>query len=93
MTKIVTNIETGETVEVELNEDDLAGLLTDGELEKINKEINNRNILAKIQYIENEKQPRAIRESYSADEAVREQAMIYIKQYDDEIIKLRGQLL
>ena len=56
------------------------------------KEEHNAPILAQIQILE-AKQARPIREAFSADEVIKEQAMKYLKQYNDQIIALRGQLL
>lgn len=60
--------------------------------EQIKQEYN-APILAQISDIEKEQQPRATRESYSADDVIREQAMRYIKKYDDQITELRSQLI
>lgn len=56
------------------------------------KEINNAQINAQILEIET-RQARPLREAFSADEAIKEQAMKYIKQYNDEITALRGKLV
>lgn len=53
---------------------------------------NKQSILLQILELE-AKQARPLREAFSHDEVVREQAMKYLKQYNDEITALRGQLL
>lgn len=56
------------------------------------KQEHNLLMFSKIAELE-AKQGRPLREAFSFDDVVREQAMKYIKQYDDEITVLRGQLL
>lgn len=67
--------------------------LTDEEVAEIEKNNHNTPILAQISEIEKEQQPRAVRESYSADDVIREQAIRYIKKYYDQITELRSQLI
>lgn len=56
------------------------------------KDRNNAPIFIEISKVE-AKQARPLREAFSPDEVVREQAMKYLKQYNDEITALREQLL